>query len=89
MEEYILSKWKVLIDACKSYYIDSQPTGLSDMEYDELEKRALEEDNFSVRDYIFQTYLRGAKAKNSYIEKIKKEKVLGITMKDAIKNAQN
>ena len=88
MKEYILDKWKVLIDACKSYYIDSQPTGLSDIEYDELEKRALEEDNFSVRDYIFQTYLRGTKAKNSYIEKIKKEKVLGMTMKQAVINAQ-
>lgn len=86
MDNAILEKWKVLIDACKSYYIDSIPTGFTDAEYDELERRALEEDGFSVRDYIFQTYFKGTKGKNAYIEKIKKEKVLGITMKDAILN---
>lgn len=80
----LLEKWAVLIEASKSYYVDSKPTGLTDMEYDSLEQRALEEDNFSVRDYIFQTYLKGTKGKNSYIEKIKKEKVLDTTMKEAI-----
>ena len=69
----ILEKWATLIEACKSYYVDSKPTGFTDMEYDALEQRALEEDGFSVRDYIFQTYLKGTKGKNSYIEKIKKE----------------
>ena len=71
----ILEKWKDLINACKAYYIDSLPTGYTDSEYDELEKRAVDEDNFYVRDYVFQTYSKGVKAKNSYIEKIKKEKV--------------
>ena len=80
----ILEKWATLIEACKSYYVDSKPTGFTDIEYDALEQRALEEDGFSVRDYIFQTYLKGTKGKNSYIEKIKKEKVLGKTMKDAL-----
>lgn len=80
----VLEKWKVLIDACKAYYVDSLPTGFSDSEYDEMEKRAWEEDGFSARDYVFQTYLRGTKGKNAYIEKIKKEKVLGSPMKDAI-----
>lgn len=83
-QELLEKKWAVLIDACKSYYVDSRPTGLSDIEYDNLEQRALEEDNFSVRDYIFHTYLKGTKGKNSYIEKIKKEKVLDSTMKDAL-----
>ena len=80
----ILEKWKILIEACKNYYIDSMPTGFSDSEYDDLERRALEEDGFSVRDYVFQTYLKGTKGKNAYIEKIKKEKVLGSPMRDAI-----
>lgn len=82
----VLEKWTNLIRACKAYYVDSMPTGYTDAEYDEMESRALQEDGFSVRDYIFQTYLRGTKAKNSYIEKIKKEKVTGVTMREAIIN---
>ena len=76
--EKLLEKWKKLVDAAKAYYIDSEPTGLSDAEYDELERKANEEDGFSVRDYIFDTYFpKGSRAKNQYIEKFKKEKVLG------------
>jgi hypothetical protein len=75
MEETVLRKWRDLIALCKSYYVDSVPTGISDSEYDELERRAVVEDNFYVRDYIFCKYLKGAKTKNNYIERIKKEKV--------------
>lgn len=75
MEETVLRKWRDLIALCKSYYVDSVPTGISDSEYDELERRAVVEDNFYVRDYVFCKYLKGAKTKNNYIERIKKEKV--------------
>lgn len=84
MDKAILERWKVLIEACKKYYVDSEPTGFSDAEYDNLERRAIQEDGFSVRDYVFQNFLKGTRGKNSYIEKIKKEKVLGRSMKDAI-----
>ena len=80
----ILEKWKNLIEACKAYYIDSVPTGYTDSEYDEMERQAVQEDNFYVRDYVFQTYLKGVKTKNSYIEKIKKEKVTDSSMLDAL-----
>lgn len=72
--EELLNKWSVLISACKAYYVDSIPTGMSDSEYDRLESLAANE-GFFVRDYVFQTYLKGAKTKNSWIERIKKEKV--------------
>ena len=73
-----------MIGACKAYYVDSIPTGFTDAEYDIMERAALEEDGFSVRDYIFQTFFKGTKGKNAYIEKIKKEKVIDSPMKDAI-----
>lgn len=85
----LLNKWKTLIDACKAYYIDSLPTGLSDAEFDELEKRAISEDGFFARDYVFTTFLKGTKTKNSYIEKIKKFKVEGMTMLSAIKKSRD
>ena len=73
MTDEILNKWNKLITACKNYYIDSIPTGMLDSDYDELERRAAIEDGFYVRDYVFRTFLMGAKTKNSYIEKIKKD----------------
>lgn len=88
MTEEILKKWELLITACKNYYIDSIPTGMLDSEYDELEKRAALEDGFYVRDYVFRTFLMGTKTKNSYIEKIKKEKVTDSTMIEAISKVE-
>lgn len=85
MEEKI-KKWSGLIEAAKRYWIDSLPTGISDSEFDRLEKEALS-DGFSVRDYIFQTYLTGTKTKNQWIEKIKKFKVESGKMLDAIKKS--
>ena len=84
----ILEKWKLLVDACKAYYIDSLPTGISDSEYDILEQQAAQEDGFFVRDYIFQTYTKGQKARNSFIEKIKKTKVTSGTMLEALEEYQ-
>ena len=80
--EKLAEKWKVLVGACKAYYIDSQPTGISDSQYDNLEKQAASE-GFFVRDYIFSKYLDGARTKNSYIEKFKKTKITG-NMLDSI-----
>lgn len=78
MNEEIIKKWEILIKAAKNYYVDFIPTGFTDAEYDELERKAIEEDNFSVRDYIFETYFpKGERYKNSYIEKFKKSKVTG------------
>lgn len=88
VEERVLEKWKVLIEACKAYYIDSQPTGMSDSEFDELEIRAAKEDGFYVRDYIFQTYAKGTRAQNSYIEKFKKIKVTDRSMLDTMKSLE-
>lgn len=89
IENNILEKWAVLIKAAKDYYVDSIPTGLSDSEYDELEKKAIEEDKFIVRDYIFETFFpKGERYKNEYITKFKKEKVVG-SMLDAIKSCGN
>lgn len=80
VDDRVLEKWEKLINACKAYYIDSLPTGLLDSEFDELEIRAAKEDGFFVRDYVFQTYAKGVRVTNSYIEKFKKFKVEGKTV---------
>ena len=77
IQESILQKWAVLIDCAKKYWIDSVPTGMRDDEFDRLELQAAQEDGFFVRDYVYQTYLKGTRSKNAYIEKIKKFKVNG------------
>lgn len=77
IQESILQKWAVLIDCAKKYWIDSVSTGMLDDEFDRLELQAAQEDGFFVRDYIYQTYLKGTRSKNAYIEKIKKFKVNG------------
>ena len=86
--ENSLEKWRILIDACKAYYIDSLPTGISDSEYDRLELQAAQEDGFFVRDYVFQTFTKGKKSQNAYIEKIKKKKVEGMTMLQALEEKE-
>lgn len=78
--DQVLQKWSILVDAAKNYWIDSKPTGMSDSEFDSLESQAAREDGFFVRDYVFQTYLKGVKSKNQYIEKIKKFKVNGLML---------
>jgi len=84
MNENIINKWQILIKACKDYYVDDVPTGLSDEEFDRLEKEAWEQDNFNARLYVFENYTKGTKVQNNYIEKISKTKVTGTTMLDAI-----
>ena len=76
-QEELLVKWSTLIEACKKYYVDSQPTGFTDSEYDEMERQAAI-DGFFVRDYVFNTFMQGQRSKNQYIEKIKKTKVEGM-----------
>ena len=88
MEEAILKKWENLIYAAKAYWIDSVSTGMDDATFDELEKRAIDEDGFYVRDYVYNTFLKGTKTKNEYIEKIKKEKVEGKTMLEALEEKE-
>ena len=82
--EYILNKWKELIEATRKYYISSEETGWSDYYYDSQEKRAKEEDGFYVRDYVLQKYLIGKRTPNKYIEKIKKTKA-GDSMYNSLK----
>jgi len=77
MEDAVIKKWSKLIEATVNYYVHSLPTGISDSEWDELERRAVTEDGFYVRDYVFANYLKGTKTKNERIEKIKKIKVTG------------
>lgn len=89
IKKNILKKWENLIFAAKAYWIDSVPTGMDDATFDALERRAIEEDGFSVRDYVFQTYLVGDRAENKYIEKIKKAKVEGMSMLQALQEVEN
>lgn len=86
IDNNILIKWKILIQAAKNYWIDSIPTGLSDSEYDQLEKQALDEDNFEVRAYVFDTfYPKDSRVENKRVSKFKKIKILGL-MLDSIRS---
>ena len=76
-EQELIKKWSNLVEACKRYYVDSLPTGILDSEYDALERQALIEDGFSVRDYVFRTYTVGRRVQNHYITKFGKSKVEG------------
>ena len=87
ISEAVLEKCSNLIEYCKLYYLESKPTGISDSDYDELERQAMKEDGFFVRDYVFDTFLKGARYKNAWIEKIKKAKVSG-SMIGAIREIQ-
>ena len=82
----LLEKWSVLIQAAKNYWIDSKSTGLLDSEFDELEKRALEEDGFEVRAYVFDAYYpKGSRVENKRVSKFKKIKIPGL-MLDSIRS---
>lgn len=87
VQEVVLQKWAPLIEMAKKYWVDSEPTGISDSEFDILEQRAAIEDGFFVRDYVFQ-YLKGVRVKNSYIEKIKKFKISGTMLSAMIASEQ-
>lgn len=80
----VLEKWKVLIDAAKKYWIDSESTGMTDSDFDKLERQAFEEDGFYARDYVLRKYSVGTRTQNKYIDKIKKFKVEGSTMLEAM-----
>lgn len=78
---------ELLVRAAKAYYIDNIPTGMLDSEFDLLERRCLEENNISVRDYVFNEYLpKGERFKNSYIGKIKKLESSGVMANDLTSN---
>src|SRR5574344_1349759 len=87
-EKDLIVKWELLITARKKYYTDSVPTGMTDTEFDELERKALREDGFSARDYVFKTYAIGKRTQNKYIEKINKTKVEGTTMLKAMESME-
>lgn len=81
-----IDKWSSLIVAARNYWLDSVPTGLSDAEFDNLEKEAIK-DGFFVRDYIYST-AKGLKVRNyDCVNKITKVKVDNMTMLQAIKNS--
>lgn len=79
-------KWSSLIEIAKKYWIDSEPTGISDEEFDKLEHEAAL-DGFFVRDFVIDKYLKGTRTKNQYISKFKKFKVEGISMLEAMKKS--
>ena len=83
----VLEKWSVLIEAAKKYWVTSEPTGMTDAEFDAMEIQAYKEDGFYARDYVLQTYSVGKKTKNQWIDKITKFKIEGSTMLDAMKKS--
>lgn len=86
IQEELLEKYAVGIQAAINYYVYNQPTGISDSEYDRLEKLALM-DGLSLRDYATQ-FIQGQRVRNAdYIKKIEKSQVSGI-MGEALKGYQ-
>lgn len=86
VSENILEKHKLGIEAALNYYVHGLPTGLSDSDYDSLERAAME-DGLSLRDYACQ-FLQGQRAQNAdYIGKVEKSQVTGV-MSEALKAYQ-
>ena len=87
VSEKVVTKWSWLIGIAKKYWIDSEPTGLSDEQFNIYEAEAAR-DGLFVRDYVMSLYLKGTRTRNHYIEKISKFKVpSNMTMLDAIKRS--
>lgn len=84
MEEAIIKKHAIGIEAARKYWVKCEPTGLTDTQFDSLERSA-RSDGLELRDYVFKE-IQGTRTKNAnYITKISKFTVLG-SMKDTIQN---
>ncbi len=72
--ENLLIKHAIGIQAAMNYYVYSQPTGIDDSYYDQLEREA-RADGIELRDYATQ-FIQGQRSMNaSYITKIEKFQV--------------
>lgn len=67
----LLKKHKFAIECAVKYYVKNQPTGISDFEYDKLEKAAAM-DGLNIRD-IAISRIRGDRMRNQYVESVPKE----------------
>lgn len=67
----LLKKHQFAIECAIKYYVRNEPTGISDYEYDRLEKAALD-DGISIRD-IALSRVKGNRIRNQYIESFTKE----------------
>lgn len=87
VDKNILKKHEVAVEAALRYYVQGLPTGLSDSDYDALERAAME-DGLSLRDYAAQ-FIQGQRSQNAdYIGKVEKSQVTGI-MSEALKAYQS
>jgi hypothetical protein len=76
VQEEVLQKHLVALEAARRYWVLNQPTGLSDQEFDRLEREA-RADGLELRDYVCQE-IQGQRAKNAdYITKVPKTQVQG------------
>lgn len=82
----LLKKHKFAIDCAIKYYVKNEPTGISDEEYDRLEREAAE-DGIMIRD-IALSRIRGNRIKNQYIESFPKSYSEG-SMYDSLMRAYN
>lgn len=81
--EEILSKHQAAIEAARKYWVLSEPTGLTDLEFDQLESLA-RADGLELRDYVCQE-IQGERSENAgYIKAFPKEHVHG-SMLEAIR----
>lgn len=77
VSEHILTKHAIGIEAALNYYVYNKSSGLSDEDYDALERAAME-DGLSLRDYATQ-FLQGQRTQNAdYIGKVEKSQVTGV-----------
>lgn len=80
----ILEKHKFAIEAARNYWVLCLPTGLSDQDFDKLEREA-RKDGLELRDYVYQE-IQGTRYPNApYITKIEKIQVQG-SMLEAVRN---
>lgn len=82
IDKELLKKHKVVLDAARKYWVDNVPTGMTDEEYDRLEKEA-QDDGIDPRNVVTEGQRR---VKNEdYLTKVPKIRVkLGDSMKSMI-----
>lgn len=76
MDKELLKKHGVVLDSARKYYVENQPTGMTDEEYNKLEEDA-RRDGIDPRTIVLSS-IRGERAQNAdYLSQVPKEQVTG------------
>lgn len=76
MDKELLKKHELVLSAARKYYVENQPTGMTDEDYNRLEEAA-RQDGVDPRTIVLSS-VRGERAQNAdYLSQVPKEQVTG------------